>query len=204
MARANVNLTGFRYWGSVFGENIIPRETPVQVASAYATALFAGDPIKLASDGTAQQAAAGDPIFGIVTSARYLNAAGAYVESTYLPASISYTPDAQRSIVMVIPATAFTIFEVDADDGSTITTLANARALRYENCDHVFTSSGNTGTGVSGCELDISTHSTSSFGWRIWDLSPAAPNDFTQTKAKYLVICNETQNWPGTFSTTGI
>src|ERR1044071_728835 len=56
MARANIPLGGFRYVGSIFGENIMPRELPLQIASGYATALGIGDPIKRASDGTAPQA----------------------------------------------------------------------------------------------------------------------------------------------------
>lgn len=206
MARPNMQKNGFRYSGSVFAENVTPRLIPCQVASAYGTALFKGDPVKRLSDGTVAQAAAGsDSIFGVVAGVKYRNADGNMVEKDYVPASTTYTPDSQRTIVYVIPATPYTIFEVDADDGSSITTVANARLLPWENCDHVFTTTGNTSTGMSGVQLDISTHATTALQWRLYDIAPyASGNDVTQTLAKYLVICNKTQNWPGTFSTTGI
>ena len=205
MARPNVPVGGFRYWGSYFGNNIIPLEVPIQIASGYATALGVGDPIKRASDGTAQQAAAAsDSIFGICTGFKYLNANGVMQVSNYYPGNISYTPDQQRTIAYVIPATPFTIFSCDANDGTTITSLANARALPWENVDHIFTSTPNQFTGMSGCQLNISGHATTALQWRIVDLNTEAPNDFTQINAHYLVVCNKTQNWPGTFSTTGI
>jgi hypothetical protein len=206
MARANLQKNGLRYYGSVFAENVVPRLIPCQVATNYGTALYKGDPVKRLSDGSVAQAAAGsDLIFGVIAGVKYRNADGNLVEKDYVPASTTYTPDSLRTIVMVVPATPFTIFEVDADDGSSITTVANARALPWENCDHVFTTAGNNVTGMSGVQLDISTHATTALQWRILDISAyGAGNDVTQTLAKYLVICNKTQNWPGTFSTTGI
>ncbi len=205
MARTNLQHNGFRYSGSMFGENVTPRIIPCQVASAYNTGIFKGDPVKRVSDGTIAVSAAGDPVFGIAVGARYRNADGVYVERDYLPASTTYTPDALRSIVFVIPATPYTIFEVDADEGTSITTVAAARSLCWENCDHILTIAGSTATGVSGAQLDISTHNTTSSQWRIVDVAQyASGNDPTQTLAKYLVVANETHNWPGTFSTTGI
>lgn len=205
MARANIPIGGFRYVGSIFGENIMPREIPCQIATNYATALGIGDPVKRASDGSIQQAAAAsDSIFGVVAGFKYLNANGVMQVSNYYPGSIAYTPDAQRTIAYVIPATPFTIFEIDANDGTTITTLANGRLLPWENCDHIFTTTPNQFTGRSGCQLNISGHATTALQWRIYDISATAPNDVTQTAAKYWVICNKTQNWPGVFSTTGI
>lgn len=204
MARPNVPVGGFRYHGSIFGENIIPREIPCQIATNYATALGVGDPIKRLADGSiAQAAAASDSIFGVISGFRYLNSAGVMVPSSYYPGNIAYTSDQQRTIAMVIPATPYTIFSCDANDGTTITTLANARLLPWENVDHIFTSTVNAFTGVSGCQLNISGHATTALQWRIFDLSTEAPNDPTQINAHYLVICNKTQNWPGVFSTTG-
>lgn len=205
MARANLVRYGLRYWGSMFAENVTPRLLECQVATAYGTALFKGDPVKCVSDGSIAQSAAGDPIFGVVAGVMYRNADGVLQERDYLPASTAYTPDRLRSVALVIPATPFTIFEVDADDGSSITTVANARALVWENCDHIFTTAGSTSTGLSGVQLDISTHGTGSAQWRIVNLSPLRTgNDPTAISAKYLVVANEQHNWPGTFSTTGI
>jgi hypothetical protein len=206
MARPNTSpIGGFRYWGSFMGEVIEPLVLPKQIATAYATALGVGDPVKQLADGSvAQAAAASDAIFGICAGFRYLNAAGVMVESNYYPASTAYTADAQRTIAMVIPATPYTIFECDANDGVTITTLASARTIPWENVDHIFTTAVNQFTGRSGVQLNISGRGTAAKQWRIVDVSPTAPNDVTQTNAKYTVVCNNTQNWPGVFSTTGI
>jgi hypothetical protein len=205
MARSNVLIGGFRYWGSFFGNNIIPMEWPVQIATGYATALGVGDPIKIAADGSAQQAAAAsDSIWGVCTGFRYLNAAGVMQLSNYYPASTTYTPDRFRTVAMVIPATPYTIFSVDANDGTSITTLAAARAVVQQNCDHIFTNTVNAFTGLSGCQMNISGHATTALQWRIVGLNTESPGDFTQINAHYLVVCNKTQNWPGVFSTTGI
>lgn len=203
MPRANFQHNGFRYWGSVFAENVAPRVTPCQVATGYATGIFKGDPVKRLADGSVAVAIAGDPIFGVSMGAKYRNADGVLVEKDFLPASTTYPTDLLRSIVMVVPATPFTIFEVDG--ASAVTTVAIARTMVWENCDHLLTIPGNTATGLSGAQLDITTHATTASQWRIWDLSPIpVANDPTQVLAKYLVIANKTHNWPGTFSTTGI
>lgn len=206
MARTNPAKSGFRYWGSIFAENVTPRVLTCFVATNNTAGLFKGDPVKRVNDGSVVQAAAGDSIFGIVAGARYKNAAGVMVESDYLPAATLWTLDATRSIVYVIPATPFTIFEIDANDGTTITTIAGARSLGWENANHVFTTTGSTSTGLSGCQLNISGHATTNtLSWRIVDIAPyPSANDVTQTLAKYLVVANLTHNWPGQFSTTGI
>ncbi len=205
MARANPVRYGLRYVGSTFAENVTPRLLDCQVATNYGTALYMGDPVKMVSDGSVAQSAAGDPVFGVIAGVGYRNADGVFVEKNYVPANTTYTPDRLRTIVRVVPATPFTIFEVDADDGSSITTVAAARALVWENCDHIFTNAGTAATGLSGVQLDISTHGTATAQWRIFSVSPlTVGNDLTQISAKYWVVANETHNWPGTFSTTGI
>lgn len=202
MARANVAIGGFRYWGSLFAENVAPRVIPCQVATAYGTGIFKGDPVKRVSDGSVSVSAAGEAVFGVVAGVQYRNADGVLVEKDYVPASTAYTPDRLRTIVMVIPATPFTIFECDAN--ATIASVATARTYVWENVDHVATVAGNTSTGRSGFGLDMSTHNTTSSQWRLYDISPVYGNDPTLVNGKWLVIANETHNWPGTFSTTGI
>jgi len=202
MARPNIAIGGFRYWGSIFAENVTPRLIPKQVATTYGTGIFKGDPVKKVSDGSVSVSAAGEAVYGIVAAVQYRNADGVLVEKDYVPASTAYTPDRLRTIVMVIPATPFTIFEVDAD--AAVSTIATARGYVDENCDHVATTAGNTSTGRGGFQLAIAGHGTGTAQWRILDVSPLYGNDVTQVNGKWLVIANETHNWPGTFSTTGI
>jgi len=198
----NKTIGGFRYWGSVFGENIVPRLLERQVASAYGTAVFCGDPVNCVSDGSVDVAAAGQAIWGVVARCQY-NKSGKLEESNHIPASTTYTQDYLRSQAHCIAATPYTIFEVDADEGTSITTVAAARELIWENCDHA-TGTGDTVSGRSAAVLDISTHGTGAAGWRIIGISDATPNNVTVTRAKYLVVANETDAWPGTFSTTGV
>lgn len=202
MARPNVAIGGFRYWGSIFGENDTPRPVPCQVATAYGTGVFKGDPVKRVSDGSVSIAAATENIFGVVAAVEYRNADGVLVAKDFAPASTAYSVDRLRTIAYVIPATPFTLFEVDAD--TAVSTLATARTYIWENCDHVATTAGNTSTGRGGYQLAIAGHATTAKQWRIYDISPLYGNDVTQVNGKWLVIANLTHNWPGTFSTTGI
>ncbi len=57
---------------------------------------------------------------------------------------------------------------------------------------------------MSGYQLDIGTHNTTTSQWRLFDISTDDSNDVTQINGRWLVIANETHNLPGTFSTTGI
>src|SRR6185369_9921488 len=151
MARTNVQTNGFRYWGSLLGENIVPRVVPKQVASAYGTAIFKGDPVKKVSDGTVSISAAGEAIYGIVVGVHYLTTAGVYVDANYVPASISYTPDRVRTIVDIIVATPFTIFEVSAN--AAVADIATARTYVDENVDHIATAAGTPEPGSAASRL---------------------------------------------------
>jgi len=203
MARTNIPFGGFKYWGSTMGQNIVPNEFEWQVADDYATAIFAGDPLKLVSDGTVAVAAAGDAtIFGIATGSVYNDVKGNLVRSSYLPAATSYSIDRMRSRVTVIPATAYTIFEVCTN--AAVSTVAAARNLVWNNADHVATAAGNTSTGRSGFELAIGGAGTATAQWRLFNIAPDPNNDVTLTQHRWLVIANEVHNWPGVFSTTGI
>ncbi len=59
------------------------------------------------------------------------------------------------------PAGGHCLFAVDADEGSTITTLAAAMDVEGENADHAF-ATADAGLGLSGALLDISTNATTS------------------------------------------
>ena len=204
MARANVPFGGFIYHDNVYGLSM-PRPRRCQVATAYATAVFNGDPVKKVSDGSVSVSAAGEPIFGIVTAVHYLTAAGVLVDKNNIPASISYTPDASRTIVDVIVA--YPGIRFRACSNAAITSVATARTYVDENVDHVATASGNTGTGRSGFELAMSTHGTATSQWRLSELlcgTDDPTNDPTATQHYWIVEANETHNLPGAFSATGI
>lgn len=202
MARPNIPFGGFRFVGSAFSGNYTPNVIERQVATAYGTAIFTGDPVKKVSDGTVSVSAAGEAVFGVVAYVRYADANGNPVDRNYVPASTAYSVDRLRTIVGVIIAYPGIYFE--ACSNALIATVATARTYVDENVDHVATATGNTTTGRSGFELAMSTHGTASSQWRLVQLSPDPSNDPTQTQHRWWVEANESHNLPGTFSTTGI
>lgn len=211
MALVNQQRLGFRYWGTIAGgqgAHITP--WPRQVATTYATALYPGDPLIAVSDGSVAQGTAGGGVgvFGVMSHViQYRNADGVLVRNgLYLPASTSYTADTERSLIAVIPVFPGVLFEVDGDDGSSITTIANQRLTPGENCDHVYTSAtADTGLGLSSCLLDISTHAvTATLQWRIWDVLDQPGNYPSVTHYRYLVYANVLHNVGGLPAVLGI
>lgn len=177
----------------------IPQPIPKAVADNYATALYVGDPVALVADGTVARAAAGAAVFGVITSILQMkNSASVLVRNgKYIPANTRWTAHEDRTMVNIIPAsTAY--FVADADEGSTITTLAAAMDVEGENADHVF-GTADAGLGLSGCALDISTNVvTGTLVWRIVRVFAQPGNDVLLSRARYVVSCNIPQdNAPG-------
>lgn len=185
---ANTTRVGFRWARSATGSGSAQPSVEKVVASGYATKLKAGDPVKLAADNTIQRAAAGDTnIFGVIHGFKQVYDAvnGVLrVGASSIAASSTWPSEEKKNIAYVTPVTG-QIFEVDADDGATATTEAAFRALVNENCDHVISD--------TDAALDISTHVTTTAQWRIKDLIIGAWNDYTVTRAKLLVECNESE-----------
>lgn len=207
---ANLSRGGFRVWGTLSGgQGYFPGVRIAEVANNYATSLFRGDVIIGVSDGTVAIAAASSNgvLLGVATGFSYV-IAGKRSPMPYLPANTTFTPTTvgspTASYVEYIALTPDIVFEVDADDGSTVTTVAAAVGLIGENADLV-TGTGDTVTGVSGMLLDISTHATSTANFRIVGITEyphLTNNDVTVTRAKYLVTCNEGLLPP--YTTTGV
>ncbi|MGA0879381.1 MAG: hypothetical protein ACO3SP_09715 [Ilumatobacteraceae bacterium] len=122
------------------------------VASAYATGLFAGDPLKQIADGTCEAAAAGDAISHVLVSVeRYIDSEGAVRSGAFLPASTTYTGtvslmNPNASVVLAIPV-ANQIFEVDIPDAAASQTAAQAYVY---SCIDVVANAGSTSNGQSG------------------------------------------------------
>lgn len=205
---ANRAIGGFRWKRSLTG-GTTPTVVYARVANNYGTRISFGDPLVLLSDGTVAVAVGSEGtqsvIYGVANGAEYMES-GVRRKNRFLPASTTFTPTTvgsiQESYIEVILA-AGAIFEVDADDGSTISTIAGAYNLVGENCDHVFTA-GTAANGESATLLDISTHAiTASLQWRILEISGGIDpidNDVTLTRAKYLVTVNRGYQPMGTSS----
>jgi hypothetical protein len=167
---------------------------PVQimpVASAYATVLYRGDPVKIASTGTIQAAAPGDRVIGVFDGAEQYWDGTQIRKGGSLPVSTYGSNLTRQSLARVILARG-QIFEVDADDGVTATTQAAHQAFIGENAEWA------TGTPVgdqSGAVMDISTHATTNtLSLRLVDLPNQGQQDFAATAVKYHVEFNLTQD----------
>jgi len=203
---ANVQYGGFRPWGTLSGgEGVFPRPLRGEVANNNSTGIFKYDILTAVSDGTVVAAAAADngKLVGVCIGASFVKSDGKRYPSDFIPASTTFTPTTVGSVnaswVDFYPLTTDLVMEVDGSSSTGITTVAGAIGLIQENCD-LATGSGDTTTGVSAMTLDISTHNTTTFNFRIISISnypvadigiPAAINDVTITRAKYLVVCNE-------------
>lgn len=194
---ANIQQGGFRYvFSSTHG---VPQEFTRELASGYGTAVAPGDVIIQVSDGTVAIAGATDEPFGIVTAVSYV-LSGKRTPALVIPASTSFTPSTVGSVaasyvtfIPTIPSVNF--FEVDADDGTTFTTIATQISALGENCSTT-TGTPDATTGTSGFSLDISTHAvTESLVWRIVDIVKRSDNDPTVTRYKFIVTANHS-GWP--------
>lgn len=209
---ANVTIGGYRAVGTLSGS---PIPTPMvrEVANNYATALGVGDVLACATDGTITVAAAASAgaIIGVADGFSYVTG-GKRVYSNYLPANTTFSPTTvgskNASLVSFVPATPDVIFAVQADEGTTFTTIAGQISALQENAD-LTAGTPDANTGQSTFSLDISTHATATFNFRIigirgYSLSglELGTNDPTASRFEFLVVCNESV-WP-TGTATGV
>lgn len=196
---ANVTLGGFRFRAER-GKDA-PVIIPMPVASAFGTAIFRGDVLKQVAGGGVEPAAAGDTnLIGISNGVVQYWDGTVVRPGSYLPASTTYGSNLSRqSIISVILFSRDTLLEVDADDGSTATTLAAFQAFYGENCD-ITATAGSTTTGWSGHCLDISTRVDTAAQFRIERVAPLPNQDYASSRVKLLVKPNESH----LFTTAGI
>lgn len=194
---ANVAIGGFRVYGTITGgEGVFPSPITSELASGYATGVFTGDIIIPVSDGTVAVGAAANNglLMGVVVGCSYVTG-GKRKPSPFVPASTTFSPTTVGSVnasyVSWVPLTGDVILEIDADDATTVTSIATAIAIIGENADLAAGAGGDTTTGQSTMLLDISTHATTTANFRVIGIKKTADNDVTAINAKYLVICNE-------------
>lgn len=208
---ANVTIGGYRAVGTISGS---PLPTPMvrEVANNYGTALGVGDVLAAATDGTVTVAGTtAGVIIGVATGFSYVTG-GKRTYSNYLPANTTFSPTTvgsrNASLVEFVPATPDVIFAVQADEGTTFTTIAQQISAIQENCDLV-AGTPDANTGWSTFALDISTHATATFNFRIIGIRgyslaglELGTNDPTSSRFEFLVVCNESL-WP-TGTATGV
>ena len=126
------------------------------VATANATALFAGDALREQTDGTLLPAAAGETISHVMIAAsNYVGADALTRQGAYLPASTAFTGTVSltnplASKVLVIPVLN-QVFEVDCPTAAATTTAAYAL---INQCVDIVATAGSTANGQSGFTTD--------------------------------------------------
>lgn len=156
---------GFKVWNSGTGGTPNRVEEGTLVA-AYATALYTGDALTLAADGTLAVASAGGAIIGIFDGVEYVLPDGTVVFAKYWPAS-TVTKSGVPIRVKYIPAEGHTFYAQSV--GSM--TLADVGQW----CDISTGTAGNALTGRSGMQTSATGGSEASFA--IVGVLGAAPYD---------------------------
>lgn len=132
------------------------RSNEHQIASAYATSIYEGDPVALLNDGTIGQAAAGDRLLGVFAGCDYVDSTGAVQFSNYWPASTTVkTGTVAKARVFDDKNIAYVVQSGGTPAQTNIGNLA----------DHVV-GTGSTVTGRSGAYLS-SSMGTGAAGLRI-------------------------------------
>lgn len=195
----NVSLYGFRFVKTLLGKNT-PNFRDRWVASAYGAApggtdvdLNKGDPIKVLNTGYVDLCVANEPVHGIVQGFQYWDGKK-MVYSDKLPhGSGVYGTNYERATVCTYIPVAGAVFEVDCDDNVTATTQAAYHALIEENCDHSINADADSAEARP--LLDINTHATATFQWRIIGISKTFQNrDFSGARVKLYVVANESSD----------
>lgn len=189
---------GLKLVGTVRGGPQNARISEYFVPATDGTAIFLGDAVK--SGGTADsntgrptvaQAAAGDTIRGVVVGINPIK--GVAVGSENL--NRNYRP-ASTAMYLLVCDDPDAVFEIQEDAvGGTLALTAVG-----ENAD-LIVGSGSTGTGLSGMQLDTSTHATTNtLALRILGFAERVDNTPASANAKVLVKINKHE----LTSTTGV
>lgn len=209
----NVHKYGFKWVGSLDGA-CYPKPLELTVATAYQAQvsgsdvdLNIGDPVQMTTDGSVVLASGGGSpgtLWGVIVgfSNAKVDSEGRARPSSRLPGGTTWTTEATRSKVLVVPF-GRNIWEIDCDDKTTATTLTAYRAFINENCDLTYSRDAtNSDRPKANPMLDISTHTTATANFRIVDVSKTMENqDFAGLYVKVRVVCNESQEAP--FVTAG-
>lgn len=147
---------GFRPISNLGADEVIP-VTDYSI-TAGATAIYFGDPVKQATDGSIQVAAAGDLIIGTFAGCSYYDAKGKFQKSKNYDGTATYTDI--RALVYDDPKT---VFEVLANADVTTDHIGNLYDFAY--------TAGSATNGISAVTLDIASAATTGKAFRITRLS---------------------------------
>lgn len=195
---ANPTLTGFWPKYNLDGGDIVLRW--VQVASAPATAIFKGDCVVHAGDGTwtLATAGAGNYVDSVAVGFRYVRADGKMTYEKYVPSGTAYTATDQTDGVIwmqIVANMQDVVFETTVDEAIALTDLNSNYAIA--------TNAGSTTTGLSGHVLDATGKGAgATLQWRVIDFVKRPGLDWTLTNPHVECMVNYSHITPA-LSTTG-
>lgn len=158
-----------------------------QIVTTYASTLFNGDPVTVASSGYIERGVAGSVIVGVFQGVKYTDSTGLVKSLPYWPGNPGVlTGSTVEALVIDDPNVVFSIQETNAA-GAAGTPLALAD--RGLNANFLYTA-GSTSTGQSAVSLDNSTEATTAtLNLKIIDLDPT-PGNAVGSFANWLVTIN--------------
>lgn len=162
--------------------------SPYPIASAYATAIFTGDPVTVLADGTIGIGVAGSAILGIFQGVKYTDATGQVKNSPYWPAAATTMGSATATALIIDdPNVLFSIQETSGTG-----TAGTALALADVNLNINFrVGTGVTATGQSATSIDNSTEdTTATLNCKIIRLDPTPGNAVGSFANWYVAINN--------------
>ena len=154
------------------------------IASAYATDILKGQPVKLNSSGNIVVAAAGDSFQGAFAGVEWTDTTGRRRVSNYWPASTAYQTG---SCVAYFYNDPNIVYEIQADGSLAQTSIGDMADLSN-------TTAGSTTTGLSQCTLSTTlVGAGNSAQMLIRDLAPYPDNAWGDSYTIVRVTINESQ-----------
>lgn len=203
-------INGFRPVKHVTGAPWTGKANLYFVPASDGTALFVGDPVKLAADGNAvgvqqvTKATAGAAILGVVVGVvnpKLDPYAGTLTTGSILLDTPQYRAASTAQYVLVCDEPDV-IYEVEVTNAGA--SYAFAVADVGQNADTYVAGSGSTTTGNSACSLNSATlAATATLHWKILGVSPRVDNEATGSATKVFVKINNAQLSSGT-GTAGV
>lgn len=158
----------------------VVRAAEFKIAYNYATAIYAGDSVILASGYVNVAADDSSVVLGVFMGCEYRNNSGEVVFSKYWPGTA--LTDTAAVVKAYVYADPDILYVVQTDTG-TASTIANVGVAYDIEKDHA----GSAITGQSGQELDLSDTGTGQ--WMVYGLFDA-PNNAFGTNSKLVVFNN--------------
>jgi hypothetical protein len=174
---------GLRLARSGNGSDLQNMQNKYRIASGYGTAIFQGDMVKVVTGGGIERFADGDsgPILGVFNGCRFTDPSTSKERfSNHYPASTA-AADIEAFIIDAPHA----VYEIQADDTFPVADL-------FGNFDIVNATAGDTVSGISRAELDVTTGATTAtLPLKAIDISQDPENsDVSSANTNVIVMIN--------------